>query len=154
MEEKKKKTHQVIQLGAISPQFVADSIAKHSSKTNIGAHTIFLGQVRNDIIDGKEVAEIEYTAYDAMAEKEFHAIREEAFAKYELTCMHIYHSIGLVKVGEISLFVFVSAIHRKQVFEACSHIVEQIKKRVPIWGKELFKDGTFVWKANNINTKL
>src|ERR1700752_2846360 len=129
MEEKKK--HKVIQQGAISPQFIADSIAKHSHKTNIGAHTIFLGQVRNDMIDGREVAEIEYTAYEEMAEKEFHVIREEAFTKYELTCMHIYHSIGNVKAGEISLFVFVSAVHREQVFTACSYIVEQIKSRVP-----------------------
>jgi len=159
MEEKKntttgsapKKTHKVIMQGAISPQFIADSIAKHSHKTTIGAHTIFLGQVRNDLIDGKEVAEIEYTAYEEMAEKEFHAIREEAFAKYELTCMHIYHSLGNVKVGEISLFIFVSAVHRKQVFDACSYIVEQIKGRVPIWGKEIFKDGTFVWKTNTPN---
>lgn len=148
MEEKKKKIHKVIQQGAISPQFIADSIAKHSSKTSIGAHTIFLGQVRNDIIEDKEVAEIEYTVYEDMAEKEFHTIREEAFSKYELTCMHIYHSIGNVKAGEISLFVFVSAIHREQVFTACSYIVEQIKSRVPIWGKEIFKDGSFIWKTN------
>lgn len=151
MEEKKKKTHKVIQQGPISPQFVADSISKHGSKTNIGAHTLFLGQVRNDKTDGKEVAEIEYTTYEEMAEQEFYTIREEAFSKYELICMHIHHSIGKVKAGEISLFVFVSAVHREQVFAACSYIVEQIKKRVPIWGKEIFADGTFIWKTNNIN---
>jgi molybdopterin synthase catalytic subunit len=149
----KKKIHKVIQQGAISPQFIADSITKHSSKTNIGAHTIFLGQVRKDLIDNKEVAEIEYTAYEEMAEHEFHKIREEAFAKYDLTCMHIYHSIGNVKAGEISLFVFVSAVHREPVFTACSYIVEQIKKRVPIWGKEIFADGTFIWKTNSIKTE-
>src|ERR1700752_4212186 len=126
-----KKKHKVIQQGAISSAFIADSIAKHSSKTNIGAHTIFLGQVRKDKINDQEVIEIEYTAYEEMAEQEFHIIREEAFSKYELTCMHIYHSIGNVKAGEISLFVFVSAVHREQVFTACSYIVEQIKSRVP-----------------------
>jgi molybdopterin synthase catalytic subunit len=152
MENKKKKIHKVIQQGAISPQFIADSIAKHSSKTTIGAHTIFLGQVRNDIINNKEVVEIEYTAYEEMAEKEFHTIREEAFSKYDLTCMHIYHSIGIVKAGEISLFVFVSAVHREYVFTACSYIVEQIKSRVPIWGKEIFNDDTFVWKSNLNNS--
>ncbi len=146
-----RKKHKVIQQGAISPAFIADSIAKHSSKTNIGAHTIFLGQVRKDKINENEVAEIEYTTYEEMAEQEFHVIREEAFSKYELTCMHIYHSIGTVKAGEISLFVFVSAVHREQVFAACSYIVEQIKSRVPIWGKEIFADGTFIWKKNNIN---
>ena len=148
-----KKIHKVIQQGAISPQFIADSIAKHNNKTTIGAHTIFLGQVRNDSINDKEVVEIEYTAYEEMAEKEFHTIREEAFSKYDLTCMHIYHSIGTVKAGEISLFVFVSAVHRQQVFTACSYIVEQIKSRVPIWGKEILSDNTFVWKYNLNNHK-
>ncbi len=152
MQEKKNKTHKVLQQGAISPQFIADSIAKHSSKTNIGAHTIFLGQVRNDKIEGKEVQSIEYSAYEEMAEKEFHIIREEAFTSYKLTCMHIYHSIGNVKAGEISLFVFVSAPHREEVFTACAAIVTQIKKRVPIWGKEILEDGTHLWKTNNKHT--
>ena len=144
----KTKTHKVLHLGPISPQFIADSIAKHSSKTSIGAHTIFLGQVRKDPIETKEVQAIEYSAYEEMAEKEFHSLREEVFAKYELTCMHIHHSIGKVNAGEISLFVFVSAVHRTQVFIACSYIVEQIKQRVPIWGKEILEDGTYIWKKS------
>ena len=86
--------------GAINPVFIAGSVAKHSSKTGIGAHTIFLGQVRDDVIDGKTVQAIEYSAYHEMAEKEFHEIREAAFAKYELTCLHIYHSLGKLKAGE------------------------------------------------------
>ncbi len=153
MNEKKNKTHKVILEGPISPQFIADSIAKHSSKTNIGAHTIFLGQVRKDKIEDKEVVAIEYSAYEEMAENEFQSIREEAFEKHKLTCMHIYHSIGKVKVGEISLFVFVSSVYRSEIFTACSDIVEQIKSRVPMWGKEIFEDGTFVWKANNKRSK-
>jgi molybdopterin synthase catalytic subunit len=148
MQEKKNKTHKVLQQGAISPQFIAESIAKHSSKTNIGAHTIFLGQVRNDKIENKEVKAIEYSAYEEMAEKEFHLIREKVFANYKLTCMHIYHSMGNVKAGEISLFVFVSAPHREEVFVACADIVTQIKERVPIWGKEILEDGTHQWKEN------
>ena len=146
MSEKKK--HKVFVNGAISPQFIADSIAKHSTKTSIGAHDIFLGQVRNDIINGKTVNSIEYSAYEEMAEEKFHEIREAAFAKYKLTCMHIYHSIGLVKAGEICLFVFVSSSHRKDAFDACRDIVEQIKANVPIFGKEIFEDDSFVWKEN------
>jgi molybdopterin synthase catalytic subunit len=149
MQEKQKKIQQVIQQGAISSQFIADSIAKHSHKTTIGAHTIFLGQVRKDKIEDKEVQAIEYSAYEEMAEKEFHLIREEAFDKYKLTCMHIHHSIGTVKAGEISLFVFVSAVHRNEVFMACDAIVTQIKERVPIWGKEILEDGSYLWKVNN-----
>lgn len=146
MSEKKK--HKVFVNGAISPQFIADSIAKHSTKTSIGAHDIFLGQVRNDIINGKTVNSIEYTAYDEMAEEKFHEIRESAFSKYNLTCMHIYHSLGSVKAGEICLFIFVSSSHRKDAFDACRDIVEQIKANVPIFGKEIFDDDSFVWKEN------
>ena len=149
MEEKKKKIQQVIQQGAISCAFIAEAIAKHSSKTGIGAHTIFLGQVRKDKINDKEVRAIEYSAYEEMAEAAFHQIREEAFATYTLSCMHIHHSIGMVKAGEISLFVFVSAPHRNEVFTACADIVTQIKERVPIWGKEILEDGTHQWKVNN-----
>lgn len=113
----KKKPKKVFIEGAISPQFIADSIAKHSSKTEIGAHNIFMGQVRADVIDGKDVVAIDYTAYQEMAEKEFYEIRESAFEQFELSCMHIYHSLGLVKTGEISLFIFVSSKHRDECYK-------------------------------------
>ncbi|MDO9185832.1 MAG: molybdenum cofactor biosynthesis protein MoaE [Bacteroidia bacterium] len=145
---KEHKKHNVFVNGPISPNFIADSIAKHSTKTTIGAHDIFLGQVRSDVIENKIVQSIEYTTYEEMAEEKFHEIREAAFDKFELTCMHIYHSIGNVKAGEICLFVFVSSKHRAQAFEACRYIVEEIKSHVPIWGKEIFEDQTFAWKGN------
>ncbi len=141
-------THKVFVKGPITPAFIADSIAKHSKKTTIGAHDIFLGQVRNDLINNQTVVAIEYSAYDEMAEQKFHEIREAAFAKYDLVCMHIYHSLGVVKAGEIGLFVFVSSKHRANAFDACREIVEQIKADVPIWGKEIFDDETCAWKKN------
>ena len=146
---KEEKKHTVFVAGPVSPQFIAESITKHSSKKTIGAHDIFLGQVRNDVIENKTVQAIEYSAYEEMAEEKFHEIRESAFAKYELTCMHIYHSIGKVNAGEICLFVFVSSKHRTAAFDACRYIVEEIKTNVPVWGKEIFEDETFVWKENN-----
>jgi molybdopterin synthase catalytic subunit len=146
MTEKKK--HNVFVDGAITPEFIANSIAKHSTKTDIGAHDIFLGQVRSDLINDKTVVAINYEAYQEMADTLFHEIREAAFAKYDLVCMHIYHSLGVVKAGEICLFVFVSSKHRKEAFVACQDIVEQIKAMTPIWGKEIFEDDTFVWKEN------
>lgn len=146
MSEKKK--HKVLVSGPITAEFIANSIAKHSKKTNIGAHDIFLGQVRSDVIGEKTVQSIDYTSYDEMAEEVFHEIREAAFAKFNLTCMHIYHSLGNVKAGEISLFVFVSSAHRTEAFDACRYIVEKIKADVPIWGKEIFEDDTHSWKVN------
>lgn len=139
----------VFREGAIASDFIANSIAKHQVKTNIGAHTIFLGQVRADIIDGKTVTAIEYTAYEAMANAKFHEIREATFEKFNLTCMHIYHSLGTVKAGEICLFVFVSSPRRKEVFKALEYVVEEIKAHVPVFGKEIFEDETHQWKVNS-----
>lgn len=134
--------------GAISSEFIGQSIAKHQSKHTIGAHTIFLGQVRADEIEGNIVSAIEYSAYEEMAEEKLAEIRERAFAQFDLICMHIYHSLGEVKAGEICLFVFVSATRRKQVYEATEAIVNWIKTDVPIFGKELFENSTFTWKKN------
>lgn len=134
--------------GAIQPSFIADSIQKHSIKTNIGGHSIFLGQVRADEIEGKKVTAIEYTTYEEMALEKMHVIREELFAKYALTCMHVYHSLGLVASGELCLFVFTSSAHRKAAIDACTECVERIKAELPIWGKELLEDATYTWKEN------
>ena len=134
--------------GPIDAVFVGESIAKHSKKTNIGAHSIFLGQVRKDEVAGKLVSGIEYTTYEDLALEKMHQIREDIFEKYSLTCMHIYHSISLVKTGEICLFVFTSSAHRKSAIDACSEVVERIKSELPIWGKEIFEDDSHQWKEN------
>lgn len=144
-----KKPKNVFKQGPISSEFIGESIAKHQTKTSIGAHNIFLGQVRADVIEGKTVSAIEYTAYEDMANQKFNEIREAAFEKFELTCMHIYHSLGTVKTGEICLFVFVSSPRRKVVFRALEHIVEEIKKHVPVFGKEIFEDSSHQWKKND-----
>ena len=135
--------------GPISPDKIATSIAHHQVKTKIGAHDIFLGQVRADEIEGKTVQGIDYTAYEDMALKTFHDIREEAFDKFDLTCMHIYHSLGMVKAGEICLFVFTSSTHRKEAMNACRWLVEEIKAKAPVFGKEIFEDDSHQWKVNS-----
>lgn len=134
--------------GAIPATFIAESIQKHSSKTDIGAHNIFLGQVRKDVLGEKEVSAIEYSSYEPMAAVKMHEIREAVFAKYALTCMHVYHSLGVVHAGEICLFVFTSSKHRKIAFDACEETVERIKKELPVWGKEIFEGGDYQWKEN------
>ncbi len=148
MEDKKKPKNIFIQ-GPVTPQFIADSISAHSGKTGIGAHSIFLGQVRADMKDGKKVSRIDYTAYEEMALEKMGLIREEIFGEYPLTCLHIYHSLGPVMAGEISLFVFASSEHRDFAVEACKKIVNRIKAELPVWGKEIFEDETHQWKVNN-----
>ena len=144
-----KKPKNIFTQGAVSPQFIADSIEKHGDKTGIGAHNIFLGQVRKDEIDGKFVQAIDYTAYEEMALEKMHEIRESVFSKYPITCMHVHHSLGKVEAGGISLFVFTSAPHRKAAIDACTETVERIKADLPVWGKEIFEDETHQWKVNN-----
>lgn len=134
--------------GPIRPNLISDSIAKHATKTNIGGHSIFLGQVRADELGDKKVEAIEYTSHVEMALEKMHEIREVIFAKYPLTCMHIYHSLGMVKKGEICLFVFTSSAHRKPAIDACSECVERIKAELPIWGKEIFEGDGYQWKEN------
>ncbi len=148
MSEPKSKNKSFIQ-GPILSEFIGNAIAKHQTKTSIGAHNIFLGQVRADEIEGKIVKAIDYSAYEEMAEQSFYEIREAAFTKYNLTCMHIYHSLGVVEAGEICLFVFVSAPRRKTTYEALEFLVEEIKEKVAIFGKEIFEDNSYTWKANS-----
>jgi len=143
----KKKT--VFIDGPISTHFIAQTIAKHQTKTTIGAHQVFLGQVRADTIKGKTVKAIDYSAYIEMAQQELEAIKEKTFQKHNLTCLHIYHSINLVPVGQLCLFVLVSSSHRKQATQALKFLIEEIKKKTPVFGKEIFDDHSHQWKTNN-----
>jgi molybdopterin synthase catalytic subunit len=143
-----KKIKNIFIQGAISPAFIGEQIAAHQTKTGIGAHSIFLGQVRADTIENKPVVAIDYTNYEPMALEQMAAIRETIIEKYALNCMHVYHSLGKIKTGEICLFVFTSAPHRKAAIDACSETVERIKAELPIWGKEIFEDDSFQWKTN------
>jgi molybdopterin synthase catalytic subunit len=61
----------------------------------------------------------------------------------------VHHSLGVVKAGEISLFVFTSSVHRRAAIDACNEVVERIKHELPVWGKEIFKDETYQWKVNS-----
>lgn len=143
-----RKPKNIFVQGAIAASFIGDSIQKHQTQTEIGGHSIFLGQVRADLVDGKKVSAIEYTAYEELALEKMHSIRENIFDKYNLVCMHVYHSLGVVAAGEICLFVFTSSAHRKDAIEACNETVEKIKAELPVWGKELFDDETYQWKEN------
>lgn len=134
--------------GPIPSQKIADDVQKHATNTDIGAHSLFLGQVRADEKEGGTVTAIEYTAYTEMALQKMHEVREALFAKYDLTCMHVHHSLGVVPVGEICLFVFVSSKHRKAAIDACEELVEAIKFQLPIWGKEILNSKESVWKEN------
>ncbi len=143
-----KKNRNIFYQGPIPADKIAADIQQHASNTDIGAHSIFIGQVRADQKETDVVVAIEYTTYAEMALEQMAEIREDLFARYPLTCMHVYHSLGQVNVGEICLFVFVSSKHRKAAMDACEAMVEAIKKELPIWGKEMGSNDAKYWKQN------
>jgi len=144
-----KKIKNIFVHGSITPEKIASSIQSHGTKTDIGGHSIFLGQVRSDQLENGTVVAIDYSAYEEMALEKCHEIREAIFAKYSLTCMHIYHSLGKIAVGEICLFVFTSSKHRRAAIDACNELVERIKSELPIWGKEILNTDEIHWKQNS-----
>ena len=135
--------------GPITQNVIAHLVEKIGGRTESGGHSIFLGQVRADEISGEKVEAIEYSAYEAMVKVEADKIKESVLSDFDdVNTVDIVHSTGIVKAGEISLLVFVSAGHRHQAIEACSKTVELIKEKLPVWKKEIFDDNSHVWKQN------
>ena len=92
---------------------------------------------------------IEYSAYEGMVSSEAEKIKETVIKEFnDVLEVVIIHSVGVVKAGEISLFVLVSAGHRDHASLACREAVELIKKKLPVWKKELLEDNTHQWKIN------
>ncbi len=139
--------------GPIDPSFVGTSIAKHTARTDIGAHEIFLGQVRadgaaRDPEPTTTVRTIHFSAYREMALERMTVIREDAFGRWPtMTCLHVHHSLGDVQAGQLCFMVFASAPHRVAAREAVAYVVDRIKAELPIFGKEVLSDGTHRWKT-------
>jgi molybdopterin synthase catalytic subunit len=115
---------------------------------NYGASSWFIGIVRGDEIDRKIVEAIEYTAYEELAKCQMNEIFSEVTRDFYGQHVKVQHSLGVVPKGSACLAVVVSGRHRKDSIGLCSHIVEEIKKKLPVWGKELFHDNEYQWKVN------
>jgi molybdopterin synthase catalytic subunit len=108
-----------------------------------GAIVPFIGTTRNNN-EGRNVIALDYEAYSEMAEKELARIGEEAKKKWPICKMAIVHRLGPVQIGEASVIIAVSSAHRDAAFAASRFAIEEIKKTVPIWKKEVFEGGE-VW---------
>lgn len=109
-------------------------------RPDCGAVCIFLGTAR-DHHDGKKVVKLSYSAYGEMAEAEIKKIFEEAKRRWGLGELFAAHRTGEVPIGEASVVLAVSAPHRAGAFEACRFLIEELKKRVPIWKQEHYESG-------------
>jgi len=108
-----------------------------------GGLTLFVGVVRNSA-DGRAVTEMEYEAYEPMAEKEMERIEADLSARFPGVRLVLRHRIGRLLVGEVAVVVAASAPHREEAFAACRAGIEEIKVRVPVWKREWGPDGS-VW---------
>jgi molybdopterin synthase catalytic subunit len=109
-----------------------------------GATTLFLGTVRN-VNDGRAVSGIEYSAYRAMAERELEAIAREAVERFDTSRVVVEHRLGTLSLGDVSVAIAVAHAHRGPAYDASRYIIEALKRRVPIWKREAYVDGTREW---------
>jgi molybdopterin synthase catalytic subunit len=135
--------------GPVTPDRIAAEIKNLGLRKDTGGHSIFLGQVRADISEGRKVKAIEYSAYEGMVGAEAAKIKETIFSRFgDVLEIIIIHSTGKIMAGEISLFVLVSAGHRDQANKACRKTIELIKEKLPVWKKEIYEDDTHKWQEN------
>jgi molybdopterin synthase catalytic subunit len=109
-----------------------------------GAALLFWGVVRNQH-DGRAVSSLEYSAYAEMAEREMLRIAGEARARFGTGMIHIVHRIGLLGVGEASVAIAVASPHRAEAYDASRYVIEELKRRVPVWKREGYVDGQTEW---------
>jgi molybdopterin synthase catalytic subunit len=121
-----------------------DALLAEAQGPERGGTCVFLGTVRN----GPEedgVTEIEYSAYDEMAEAEIARIVAEARERWPGAQVGVRHRLGRVPAGEASIAIVAAAPHRAEAFAACRYVIEEVKRRLPIWKKEFHVDGTATW---------
>lgn len=116
-------------------------ILERGATDSDGSDVVFIGRVRNNS-NGKDVTLIDYDIYPEMALSELHKIADEAIENFVLNRCIIIHRHGRVYPGETSIVIIVSAGHRAETYEGSKYIIDEIKKRVPIWKKEQYSDGS------------
>jgi molybdopterin synthase catalytic subunit len=110
----------------------------------IGAISIFAGTVR-DTNDGRSVTAIDYSAYTSMAESELESILAEARDRFGVTAIVVEHRVGSLALGDVSVAIVAAHAHRAPALDCTRFVIEEIKKRVPIWKREHYADGALEW---------
>ncbi|HQY88503.1 MAG TPA: molybdenum cofactor biosynthesis protein MoaE [Tepidisphaeraceae bacterium] len=114
---------------------------------NAGGVSIFLGTTRAEKrADGIELLALDYDAYPEMAIEQMRKLASQARARWPIEALTLLHRIGKVHVGEPSVLICVACPHRSQSFDACRFLIDELKKSVTIWKKEVWADGVTTWK--------
>ncbi len=117
------------------------------SDPGLGGTALFLGTVRRGPDDGPVVS-IEYTAYEEMVEAEFDRILAEARQRWPSGRVAVCHRLGTVPAGEASIAIAAAMPHRADAFAACRYVIEEVKRRLPVWKQEILDDGTRRWRGD------
>lgn len=126
--------------GPIDTQALIAEVARTAN----GALLLFVGTVR-DVNDGRPVSGMEYSAYQSMAERELAEIAREASERFGTPDIVVEHRLGELELGDASVAIAVAHPHRGQAYDASRYVIEQLKKRVPIWKLEHYDDGSREW---------
>ena len=127
----------------IDPCALLDEVAHHRN----GATILFVGTVREQN-DGEPVSGLDYSAYAGMAERELASIASEAAEQWKTTDIVVEHRTGSLELGEASVVIAVAHPHRGEAYEASRYIIEELKKRLPVWKREHYVDGRAEWVEN------
>lgn len=122
----------------------ADALLERVTTDRDGAAILFLGQVRNHN-DGRAVSGMEYQGYEAMAQAQLLEIAQEAEERCGGGRVAAAHRLGTLTLGEVSVAIAVASPHRQRAYEASRYVIEEIKKRLPVWKREHYVDGNQTW---------
>lgn len=122
------------------------------TEDSCGAVSVFVGITRKDTCNGKTVTALEFETHLPLLHAELEAIVQRGRVNFpDITNVYIEHRIGKVDIGEANIVIGVSSPHRKSAIHAVDSLMDDIKRTLPIWKKELFDDNTHVWKHNTEN---
>jgi molybdopterin synthase catalytic subunit len=119
-------------------------LARELANGAAGASVSFEGWVR-DHNDGRAVRQLDYQAYAPLAQAEGERILAEARARFAIVDARCAHRVGALAIGDLAVWVGVSAAHRGAAFDACRFIIDEVKRRVPIWKNEHYAEGESGW---------
>jgi molybdopterin synthase catalytic subunit len=135
----------MIDVQILNRKFFLEEILKAAASPSHGAQCTFSGMVRNHN-QGKKVLAVSYDTFDPLTLKSFRDICTEAQSKWgEDLHIHLWHRKGRLHIGELSVAIVISAKHRDESYKASRYIIEELKKRCPIWKKEHYEDGDSDW---------
>lgn len=131
----------------LNSKLSVEEISNLVSSPSCGAISFFVGTTR-DNFENKQVVQLEYEAYEPMAEKAMKKVCEDIRRKWKVEHIAIYHRLGIVPVMEASVVIAVSSPHRAESLQAVQYAIDTIKSLTPIWKKEVYASEQAEWKEN------